>query len=172
MADTIRVFQPEIKIEENTTEKIVLAGTTLQYSSREEFPTTGNEELLYLDQTNEVLYFWDSEEGYVSVGASSSSDSWRPIKSGIITIDSDAPLEFVAGENVSLELTTDGSLTINSEYTDTTYDIVTTTNEGLAPQARASGILSANSGGNVAWRYITRISGGKASGNNWGQIID
>lgn len=57
MADTIRVFQPEIKIEKNTTEKIVLAGTTLQYSSREEFPTTGNEELLYLDQTNEVLYF-------------------------------------------------------------------------------------------------------------------
>lgn len=132
------------------------------------------------DIDGQVLVYWwryDSAGSHLTLigtnnSGTSTSDTWRPVKSGTITIDSDAPLEFVAGDNVTLGLTEEGKLTINSSYVNTTYDIVTTTNEGLAPKAQASGILSANSGGNVAWRYITRISGGKASGNNWGQIID
>jgi hypothetical protein len=59
------------------------------------------------------------------------------------------PLEFIAGDNVTLGLTADGKLTISSKNDNTTYDIVNFTASGLAPAASNNSFLSAD-GDNIA----------------------
>lgn len=125
-----------------------------------------------------LVYWWryDSAGSHLTLigtnnSGTSTSDTWRPIKSGTVTINATSPLEFLPGDNISLDFTADGKLTINSSYINTTYDIVNFTTSGIVPAASSNSFLSAD-GDNVAWRIITKISGGKARGNVWGKITD
>lgn len=131
------------------------------------------------DRTETVSTWWwrpDSQGDHLTLigtnnSGTSTSDTWRPIKSGTVTINATSPLEFLPGDNISLDFTVDGKLTINSSYKDTTYDIVNFENAGLAPKANQHSFLSTDSNA-IGWRSITKISGGKANGNNWGEIIN
>lgn len=66
------LYQLEIKLPsgengESRTQVINIKGAAqIWYSLRSEFPTTGNDELLYVATDEKRIYFWNDEFGYIS----------------------------------------------------------------------------------------------------------
>ena len=145
---------------------------------------TGNSTAVQAAGHSENIKFKAANKWIVLAGTESETSGsdvmqWGHILSGV-TAKSYGPTANVTGNNNSTikvpQITVDaaGHITGVTERTltlkNTTYSNVTTSAAGLAPQATANGILSANSSGTVAWNLITALDGGDSSDSGWGTI--
>jgi hypothetical protein len=145
---------------------------------------TGNTTKISAQTYNENVKFSAANKWIVLAGTSGSSAGADELKWGHslsgVTAGAVGPTADVTGNNnatiVVPQVTVDaaGHVTALTGRTltlkNTTYSVVTTSANGLAPKAASNGILSANSSGTVAWNSLAVIDGGGADTTTWGVI--